>query len=39
MRDLAGNFHVEIEDGCSNKPKGTKILRFRDTTASTECLF
>src|ERR1700682_2507660 len=27
-----GNFHFEIEDGCSNRPNGTKILRVRNTT-------
>jgi len=38
MRNLAGNFHVEIDDGRSDRPKGTKILRSRDITAGTECL-
>lgn len=26
MRNPAGNFHVEIEDGCSNRPKGPRSL-------------
>ena len=38
MGNFAGNYLVEIEDGCSDKPKGTKILRSRDITAGTECL-
>jgi len=36
--NLAGNFHVEIEDGYSNRPKGTKILVVRDTTSRLNCL-